>query len=511
MIDRREPSPLSHSSSSLHPRHEIPYSPVSPVADTDICETESPPEKAGAGVAKPPSVYDRLITDSWGLEFLAWLLATLILTCLIILLAVFDKKPLAAWHSRLTLNTIIAIGTQLAQSALLLPISEGISQLKWLWYSKRKPLEDMPYFQSGSNRPISSLILLWKRRTSLLVWLGVISMLLQILFGPFVQQAVSLPTRQINMDEGSILRTVSYNGPPGVTWLVDSTIIQATPELMDAAEVGFIQDGISPSDVAGSCSTGNCTFGLYTTLGVCSSVEDVTPTIVELPCPPDYHEKYYNAYNCPYTVPDLQQKPPVPRGSFVAGHNTLFIASSRTNEARYPDLSTLVEYYVIYQPDVETPLETPFGDGEMSFNKSMLAALKGTLSLCSYTYNSSMEFGVTTTTVVSKNTNLPWINDTAHSVLRATIDSRPTPETLSIDEASLQSIAGWAQSGIFVGNASMGGVADSYKATRYTFTTTAAVGIAGHLYGSVQGNKAPDGLKALGNLMDNFATSLSNL
>ena len=38
-------------------------------------------------------------------------------------------------------------------------------------------------------------------------------MFLQILFGPFAQQAVQTPTRQINRGTGSIGRSIAYRTP----------------------------------------------------------------------------------------------------------------------------------------------------------------------------------------------------------------------------------------------------------------------------------------------------------
>ncbi len=136
-------------------------------------EASSPFEDAPAALLSPPatpSFYHRLVTDSWGLGILGWLVATLLLIALLIVFREYDQRALSQWSSRLSLNTIVAIVTQLAQMTLLLPIAEGISQLKWLWYCEKKPVEDMSYFQEGSTGPISSFILLFKHRASLFVW-----------------------------------------------------------------------------------------------------------------------------------------------------------------------------------------------------------------------------------------------------------------------------------------------------------------------------------------------------
>ena len=86
------------------------------------------------------------------------------LVIVLVIFAVFDGKSLDHWHSGLTLNTITSVLRQIAQMALLVPIAEGISQLKWLWFTTKKPIADIQDFDEGSRGPIDSVLLLWKRR-----------------------------------------------------------------------------------------------------------------------------------------------------------------------------------------------------------------------------------------------------------------------------------------------------------------------------------------------------------
>lgn len=62
----------------------------------------------------------------------------------------------------------------------------------------------MPYFKEGSRGVIDNPLLMYKRLTSLVVWLGVISMILQVLIGPFARQALSLPERQVERGNATI-------------------------------------------------------------------------------------------------------------------------------------------------------------------------------------------------------------------------------------------------------------------------------------------------------------------
>ncbi|KAL8724166.1 MAG: hypothetical protein Q9166_008105 [cf. Caloplaca sp. 2 TL-2023] len=80
---------------------------------------------------------------------------------------------------------------------------------------------------------------------------------------------------------------------------------------------------------------------------------------------------------------------------------TFWIGASKNRE--YSERSTLVQFYVIYAPDLTAWNANDLTDD----HKDELIALQATLGLL-YTYNTSMMFGVTTTRETSKETNLDW-------------------------------------------------------------------------------------------------------
>jgi len=108
------------------------------------------------------SIFTRIFSETWTSEILCWLLALLSLVIIIIILAVFHGQPLANWHSRLTLNTLISIGSQIAQTAVFVPVAASNSQLKWIWYSKSRPMADIGDFDKASRGPIDGLLLITK-------------------------------------------------------------------------------------------------------------------------------------------------------------------------------------------------------------------------------------------------------------------------------------------------------------------------------------------------------------
>ncbi|KAL9099749.1 MAG: hypothetical protein Q9163_004794 [Psora crenata] len=498
-------------------------------------EEDSTPARA-RGLSHKPSLYNRYVSDTWLLESLSCLVATVMLVALLSLLSIFDQKSLSDWHSKLTLNTIIAAVSQLVQMVLLVPIASSLSQLQWLWYRNRKPLKDISYFQDASTGLMSSLILLYKRRASLIVWLGVTCMILQALFGPFAQQALSLPSRQKPVPEnGTISRSLIYDTPLGSEQIDNIFPPETVPEMKLAIFSGLLRDGVNPSEVQGSSVTGNCTFGVFASMGVCASVEDVTPSIVA-DCKDTEHFSGLSDDNCSYTVPALRNTHPFSNLRTRRGeqyHSTLYMGAGKivvdeeTREtSETPINDTLIEFYIIYVPDLTT---IPQDRRKINYT-GKLAALKGTLSLCAHIYNSSMQFGVTNTKLLAQETHLSWRNGPAandnnrQGYLASVPDIVPgTNDTLFMNPMSMNGLSVWLITSAFNGTAIMPppppppvkdpGSGQPVVITsngQAMFSTLASKQVAIRLYGSETGVRVTDGVDAMSGFLDNVAISMSN-
>ncbi|MCJ1475704.1 hypothetical protein MMC13_004367 [Lambiella insularis] len=503
--------------------------------DIPLCTTSgehSAPAKA-RGLSPRPSIYDRYFQDSWWLEFLSWLAATVMLLALLVLLAKFNGKSLSEWHSNLSLNTIIAVVSQLVQAVLIVPIGSCLSQLQWLWYRNKKPLKDFSYFGDASSGLWGSLVLLYKRYASLIVWLGVVCMILQALIGAFAQQALSIPVRVIPIPaNGSISRSLTYTTPLGIEQIGSVGPREVVPEMKLAIFTGLLRDNVNPSEVPGNSVTGNCTFGTFAFMGVCASVEDVTSSIVAY-CKDTEHVSGISDGKCSYSVPALRNNHPFSNVRTRPGeafHSTLYIGASMIyvddgseNFPGTPINDTLIEFYIIYVPDL-TILPTTTSQTSRTNYTGKLAALKGTLSLCAYIYNSSMQFGVTNTTVQAQETHLPWqhgvaANDNNQAGYSSSVPG--TNDTLFMNPASMNGLSVWLITSTFNGTAYMPPPApapttDPTGTTTITndspalFGTLASKQIATHLYGNETGVRATDGVQAMSALLANVATSMSN-
>lgn len=115
-----------------------------------------PPRRADTG-----NWFTRRSTDWWFMEILSCLVSLLSLIVIIIILRVYDNQPSSKWPHSITLNSLLALFTTLAQAGLIMPVSEALSQLKWVWFKEdERPLVDFETFDRASRGPLGGIKLL---------------------------------------------------------------------------------------------------------------------------------------------------------------------------------------------------------------------------------------------------------------------------------------------------------------------------------------------------------------
>ncbi len=273
---------------------------------------------------------------------------------------------------------------------------------------------------------------------------------------------------------------------------------------------GLVNSGASPSNVSGSCPTGNCTFGTYQSMGVCSSIVDVSSSITSK-CRRTGDATDLDHIikpGCNYTVPAISEHPTVNNTVFTTSNIDTFWmgASTILDGYTYPDINTLVQLYVIYAPDLNKWKLFDVIDS----HKGDLVALQATLSLCLYTYNTTMTLGVTDTQQVSRSTTSKWqqIQDDNGTVIYNTVSTTQHGETFGMDQQNIEALNNYLSAQTFVGKAQMVGsdvsTTNGVPDFKSKYDTDAASAIASSIYGQ------PAGMQGLTQQMDNFAISLTN-
>lgn len=122
------------------------------------------------------------LADWWVWEVLSLVVSAGALVAMVVFLSSIDNKPQPSWATAgshcvkvpgsdrtvcrtagISVNSVISWLGTLARICLLVPLSNGLGQLKWAWFSERKrPLTDLETFDSASRGLTGSLQLIWR-------------------------------------------------------------------------------------------------------------------------------------------------------------------------------------------------------------------------------------------------------------------------------------------------------------------------------------------------------------
>jgi hypothetical protein len=217
--------------------------------------------------------------NAWMLEILAIIFASIILIVLAITLYVHRGKPLPSWPRYMTVNAILSFEALLFKTALILAVGSAISQSQWIWFASAHSLHDAVRY-AEAREPVGSLVWLsmdigkFKRP---LTSLGAVIVIAAVLIDPVIQQMTQYENCKIDITG------------PGVTATVARTNI-FSPQMLhvgaglaspDSASQSPMLSGLfaEPQQANFECSTGNCTFDSYSTVGWCSKCEDVSKAL----------------------------------------------------------------------------------------------------------------------------------------------------------------------------------------------------------------------------------------
>jgi uncharacterized protein DUF3176 len=93
----------------------------------------------------------------------------LALVAIAVVMKYFDGKKLPDWHAwgdfHFTINSLLAIIYTFGLTCAMIPISGGLSQLKYIWFvEKDRSLADLDTFDAATRGKLGSVKLLWRLR-----------------------------------------------------------------------------------------------------------------------------------------------------------------------------------------------------------------------------------------------------------------------------------------------------------------------------------------------------------
>ena len=221
---------------------------------------------------------------TWWSELLSCLLFIGALIAIVVTVLPYTDEPLPQWRYGLSINTLVAIYAVILKSTVLYVTAEGLSQLKWAWYTEHHPLKDILTFDEASRGPWGALSLIWKiRGHHFVIYCGAFITVATLIVDPFAQQIISTYNCSISSssEQAMICRTNSFNERRNESEHIPSASIG----IQKAINSGIFSPG---STVAFDCPTSNCTFTQdYHTVAYCSKCKDTTSNLF-------FHEKSFS-------------------------------------------------------------------------------------------------------------------------------------------------------------------------------------------------------------------------
>jgi hypothetical protein len=192
---------------------------------------------------------------------------------LIVTLKMHERRTIPEWPYKLTINSIISLFILVLKTSALVVLCEGISQLKWTWFSRTRPLSDIAAYDDASRGPWGALVLMWTlRHRHLSSSLAAFIMLAALLLDPMGQQLVEY----YSCDQALLNTTATF---PRTQFLGGIETSDYVSDATAAIKSGLYAQNPVPIDF--DCPTGQCSFQQrYGTIGWCSHCEDVSEKVV---------------------------------------------------------------------------------------------------------------------------------------------------------------------------------------------------------------------------------------
>ena len=74
---------------------------------------------------------------SWGAEIVGTLFSMLCVVAMVIILSKIDGRLLSSWTIAVSPNAVISVLSTASKAAMILPVAESLSQLKWLYLERQ--------------------------------------------------------------------------------------------------------------------------------------------------------------------------------------------------------------------------------------------------------------------------------------------------------------------------------------------------------------------------------------
>jgi hypothetical protein len=168
--------------------------------------SQCPAKRASGPLGRSAWLWKHVTSFAWWWEFGSITVSGIALALIVVTLGVMDGRSLDAWKLPIQINSLISICSTLSRSALLLVVTEGMSQLKWNFFEKHGgTLDKLQSFDDASRGPWGAFLLIFRTRPwrNVLAILGAFLTVIALAFEPFTQQVLEFPSRTATLTNGT--------------------------------------------------------------------------------------------------------------------------------------------------------------------------------------------------------------------------------------------------------------------------------------------------------------------
>lgn len=244
--------------------------------------------------------------------------AVLSIGCMIAILIIIPyihNQPLKNWRFMVAPNTMISTLITVSKTSMLLAVAAGIGQLKWQnFHRSARPISELEIYDEASRGPWGALVFglmspfRWR---DMIAIFGAFVMLSSLTLEPLAQQLLSFETRCVSQDNGiAWISTATTYGQISETTQGDfpqrhygeySRLMRGTDALEVHAQYLVLQGLLgSPPSLSYTCSSNECSWSDFSSLGICSTCANVTSNCSIKDIPAQNHSTFHGAN---YTTP----------------------------------------------------------------------------------------------------------------------------------------------------------------------------------------------------------------
>lgn len=229
----------------------------------------------------------------WRLEVLSGVLSMVALVATVVTLEPHQGEPLPNWPFDISINALLSVYSLVFKICMIFVIQSCISQQQWVWFGSERQLYDVALFDWARQGPYGSAVWIWVHRLRQpLTTLAAVILILSVAVDPFYQQLLHYVDCDTTLQETArVARSNYFDAGPHL--FVDSGDIVGTMRF-DAQSA--LRSGVfsRPDAMQPQCSSGNCTFATYSTVGYCNECQDISEDLKFTAVPLDEEAEHYD-------------------------------------------------------------------------------------------------------------------------------------------------------------------------------------------------------------------------